>query len=281
MDRALRALIWGLGRLPYDTRVRACGWITGKFLGSVLGFNRRARANLSYVFPEWSAAKKRRVATEASNNVGRTLIEIYSGQEFVDRQTSDTLSGPGVALMQEAQDNGRAVILATGHFGNYEATRAAMLSLGRNVAAFYRPTNNRFFNDHYVKTIEGYGQPLFPRGPVGFRGVLQHLKNGGLYGMLHDQYMRGGANLTFMGKPTKTALSIAELALKYDALLLPCYGIRNPDGLSFNVVVEAAVPASDAETMVQALNDSLEARILENPGQWFWQHRRWKRQFAE
>jgi KDO2-lipid IV(A) lauroyltransferase len=59
-------------------------------------------------------------------------------------------------------------------------------------------------------------------------------------------------------------------------LLFPVYGIRQPDGLSYVIEVEAQVPASDAVTMTQALNDSLEAQVRAHPEQWLWTHRRWK-----
>ena len=79
-----------------------------------------------------------------------------------------------------------------------------------------------------------------------------------------------------MGIPARTAVSAAELALRYDALLIPFYGIRQEDGLSFECVLEAPVPHSNPMTMTQALNDSLSARINASPEQWFWVHRRWR-----
>lgn len=97
-----------------------------------------------------------------------------------------------------------------------------------------------------------------------------------MVGLLVDQFMIRGAPLTFFGKPAPTALSAAELALKYDALLVPIYGIRQPDGLNFEIRVEAPILHSDAETMTQALNDSLEALTRQHMDQWFWIHRRWK-----
>jgi len=36
------------------------------------------------------------------------------------------------------------------------------------------------------------------------------------------------------------------------------------------------VPVSNPVTMTEALNDSLAARIIAHPGQWFWIHRRWR-----
>jgi KDO2-lipid IV(A) lauroyltransferase len=66
------------------------------------------------------------------------------------------------------------------------------------------------------------------------------------------------------------------MALKMKAELIQVYAVRQPDGLTFRILVDAPVPHSDAETMTQALNDALEARVRDHMDQWFWIHRRWK-----
>ena len=68
-----------------------------------------------------------------------------------------------------------------------------------------------------------------------------------------------------------------ELAIRYDALIVPVAGIRQPDGLSFKVEVGAPIPHSDPASMMQALNDDLELLVRAHMEQWFWVHRRWKR----
>ena len=141
--------------------------------------------------------------------------------------------------------------------------------------------NNAYFNDHYVAAISKIGEPVFPRGRKGLTGVLKFLRSGGMMGIATDQYVQNGADLTFFGKLAPTAVSAAELAIKYDALILPIYGIRQPDGLSFEIRVEAPIPHTDPKTMTQALNDSLEAQVREHMGQWFWLHRRWKPEIAD
>jgi KDO2-lipid IV(A) lauroyltransferase len=88
--------------------------------------------------------------------------------------------------------------------------------------------------------------------------------------------MQHGEPLTFFGREARTALSAAELALKYDAALVPTYAIRQPDGLTFEIVVEAPIPPGTAAEMTQALNDSLERLVRGHIDQWFWIHRRWK-----
>ena len=104
---------------------------------------------------------------------------------------------------------------------------------------------------------------------------MRHLKSGGLLVLLFDQNAEG-PHLDFLGHPARTALSAAELALRYNADLIAFYGIRRPDGLGFDVELEAPIPHSTALEMTKALTHSLEAQIAKRPEQWFWVHRRWK-----
>lgn len=275
-DRALRALIWGLLRLPYGWRVPLCGWVLSHIISPLAGYDRRIRANLALVLPGLPEAEVRRIIRAVPDNVGRTVIEIYSGAEFIARAVSNPLTGAGVAALEEAHRTARPVILVTGHFGNYDASRAAMIARGYRVGALYMPMANMHFNEHYVEAISGIGTPLFPRGRAGLTDMVRHLRSGGMLGLLVDQHMGHGEELTFFGQEAMTALSAAELALKYGALLIPTYAVRKPDGLSFDIIVEAPIPQGTPEAMTQALNDSLEALVRQHLDQWFWIHRRWK-----
>ena len=73
-----------------------------------------------------------------------------------------------------------------------------------------------------------------------------------------------------------TSIVPAELALKYDAVMIPVYAIRQPNGLDFEIVMHDPIPHSDAETMTPAINDGLEGLVRQHMDQWFWIHRRWK-----
>ncbi len=275
-DRLLRAVIGLMRRLPYARRVPAMGQFTRRVIAPLAGYNRRAALNLEYIFPDLGKAGRDAIIAEVGDNVGRTFIENYSPDDFLARNADAPVIGPGLAALEQAQAAGRAVILVTGHFGNYEAPRAALVSRGYNIGGLYRPAANRFFNDHYAQTFTAYGGPIFAQGSRGTAGFVRHLKAGGILVLLFDQHVTTGEKMDFLGRPARTALSASELALRYDADLIPFYGIRRADGLSFDIELEAPVPHSDPVTMTRAMNASLEARIRTHPGQWFWFHRRWK-----
>lgn len=164
IDRALRALIWSLLRLPYRWRVPLCGWVVSRLVAPLAGYTTRIRANLALVLPDLPETEVARIIRAVPDNVGRTVIEIYSGPEFVAHAVQHPLTGAGVQALQKAHDTGRPVILVTGHFGNYDASRAALIARGYRVGALYMPMRNSHFNAHYVQAISGIGTPLFARG---------------------------------------------------------------------------------------------------------------------
>lgn len=274
-DAGFRALMAMARALPYPRRVAFMGSVMRTVIGPVAGFPRRIRKNLASTCPDLGPKEVERIVQGSIDNMGRTIVEIYSGNEFAERCAAMEVRGPGLAILEDAHSRRQPVVLITGHFGNYDAPRAALIARGFDIAGLYRPMNNALFNRHYVDAMTAIG-PAFPRDTRGTTGLVRHLRKGGMAEFLIDQHYSRGTELTFFGRPAMTSVVPAELSLRYKAPLVPMYGIRQPDGLSFDLIVEAPIPPSDAVTMTQALNDSLEALTRSHMEQWMWVHRRWK-----
>lgn len=274
-DRALRGLIGGLLRLPYETRVRMMGSAMRRTIGPLTGYRKRAEANLAMIYPDMPAHERRSLASACCDNFGRTVIENYSWQAFGAQLADTKAEGPGVAALAEALSDKRPILFVTGHFGNHEAPRHVLTAMGHEIGGLYRPMQNAYFNAHYAKTMTSWGGPVFAQGARGTMGFVRHLRGGGLGTLLYDVSAKGQM-IPFLGKPARTSLAAAEIAQRIDAVVIPYFGIRQPDGLSFRVEVEAPItPAAPREMLVE-MNSRLEAQIARNPAQWFWVHRRWK-----
>lgn len=272
----IRAVI-GLGMLlPYRWRVPFLGWMMSAIVAPVAGWRTRIRNNLTHIWPDLPPQDVARLVRKVPDNFGRALIESYSRHAFVQRACAEPFKGPGVQALEEAKANGRPVILITGHFGNHQAPRAALIARGYKVGGLYMPMSNAYFNDRYVAELSELGEPLFERSRKGLAEMVKFLRSGGMVGMVADHYMAHGAPVDFMGQPAYTALSAAEMALKYEALVIPIYGRRKPDGLGLEVIVDTPIPHGDPVEMTRAMNASLEKLVNDTPEQWFWIHRRWK-----
>lgn len=265
----------GLPRLlPFALQRPVAAFIMTHAFAPLAGYRRRIRENLAYAWPDLPAREVRRLTRSVPANAARMLIESLAGPRFAESLGAASITGPGAAALAKARADGRPIVAVSGHFGNFDAARCALVKAGHTVGALYRPNDDPVLDERYRGMLAGIAEPVFPRGRRGLGAMLRFLRAGNTVAILHDQYVYGGAPLTFFGRTAPTSLAAAEMALKYDAPLIPMYGIRR--GRGFEIVAEAPVPPSDAPTMTQALNDSLEARVRADPDQWLWIHRRWK-----
>ncbi|APX24201.1 MAG: lauroyl acyltransferase [Rhodobacteraceae bacterium] len=275
-DRVARGLIATALALPHRTRVRLMGWLLRRVVGPLAGYRQRAMENLAHVWPDMPEAERRRIAEAACDNAGRTMIENYDVAGLLDRMKDAKVSGAGLPEIERARAEGRPVLFVTGHYGNFEAPRAALVARGWRIGGLYRPMANPFFNAHYAANMHSLSDPVFEQGRRGTMGLLRHIREGGMGVLLFDVYSSDGTPIDFLGQPAPTLSSTAEIAVKTGALFVPFFGVRQPDGVSFEAVFEAPIPHGDPVEMMREATRRLEARIAEDPGQWFWLHRRWK-----
>ncbi len=276
VNLSLRALIVFAGLMPYRWRIPALGWMTERIVAPLAGYSARVRENLALVMPDMPESEVRRLMRKVPENAGRNMMEMYSAAKFSARARHSPVSGPGLPYIEQARAEGRPVIFVTGHFGSFNAARVAMVQQGFDMGVFYRPMRNRYFNVHYTRAMGALSQPMFEQGRRGMVQMTKHLRAGGVLAILNDLNAQGGVPLDFFGQPALTSLVTAELALKFDAPLVPVWGIRRSNGLDFDIHVEAPIPPGEPVEMTRAFNARLEAQVRQNMDQWFWIHRRWK-----
>lgn len=208
-------------------------------------------------------------------HMGRTLFELYHDAEFQTQTHRFRISGPGLDALKEAQAAGKGAIIVSGHFGQWEAIRAVLKVHGMESGAIIRTHKNPHYA-HRIRTgIEAGGRPILSTGRAGTMALVRHLRSGGIISILLDEKYPEGVRLPFLGLDALTSVSAAQLALKYGLPMIPAYGIRDDDAGEVQVIFESPIAHTDAITMTQAFNDSLSARILANPEQWYWLLRRW------
>ena len=90
--------------------------------------------------------------------------------------------------------------------------------------------------------------------------------------------------MPFFGHDAMTAPGPTRLALKYGAPIVPVSTVRTGPARFRITFHQPFVPentgdeAEDIRRSVQRITDFIEAQIRANPGQWFWQHRRWPKE---
>jgi KDO2-lipid IV(A) lauroyltransferase len=241
-----QAALLGVARaLPYRARLAFASGFTRALVAIVPEMRRRVEGNLRLVFPEMPAAERRRIRSGMADSFGRTMIEVMTRRAFQARHAWTGPEGPGWAALREARAAGRGALLVSGHFGQWEAVRAALEANGLESGALIRPVKNPYLNRDYLACVEAGGKPVVGRDSAGLRDLVRHLRRGGIMAILLDQYTKRGLPVDFLGHPAPSGTFAAELALKYGLPMIPVYGTRQPDGLHVRVDFEAPIPPTD------------------------------------
>jgi KDO2-lipid IV(A) lauroyltransferase len=186
-----------------------------------------------------------------------------------------------------AHEQGKGVLLLTGHFGNWEVATVAGISQFTQYRGLFhfvrRPLNPRWLNDLVTTRFRraGFGT-LAKRGSLD--SLLDLLAKQAIVVFVFDLHAgaRDGIVVNFLGQPAHTFKSLAIIALSTGAPVIPAAGWREPDGTHV-LRFEEPIPLIDCENTTEAIrlntqayNDALERILLRHPEQWIWMHRRWK-----
>ena len=170
VDRIARILISMLLLWPHQARVSAMGWIARVIVGPLTGFSRRARANLAYIWPDMPVAERRRIARQVLDNAGRVIIENYATEEQLARAGTWETHGPGLDPAQRALSEGRPILFVSGHFGNYQAARAAMNVRGFSLVGSIALSTMPILTITRSKRLPQWAGPPLPVDGAGWRG---------------------------------------------------------------------------------------------------------------
>lgn len=271
--------------LSLDT-ASALGGAVARAIGPHLGVSRRARRNLERVFPAMDQTTIEATIRDMWDNLGRVAAEMPHLPR-IKVLDSDPMRGPrrveveGLEHAEAARAGGKPVIYFTAHIGNWEVLPLLSNRLGLPLHVVYRSANNPWADRLFLAGRREIVSGLIPKGAEGARLTLKALQKGEALGMLVDQKMNDGIAVPFMGREAMTAPALAQLALKFDCVVLPAW-VERRGGAYYHVRVEPplAVPRSgdrhaDILALMTEVNRRMEAWIRKRPGQWLWLHRRW------
>ena len=222
-----------------------------------------------------SNQKRKEFIKENSKMIGRSFIELMFNREFQKRNHKIAFNKKQLAPLIEAKKIKRPIIVISGHIGSWEAVRAVLKKYGLTSGALYQRNRNIFYERLHLSAIKEGGEPIFEVGRSGTRKMISLIKSGGIVALMIDQAVEEGEYFQFLGNPARTSTSIAEIALKYGALLIPAYGIRT-DVDDIKVFFDEPIELKNINFITQTMNSSLEKRVKATPTQWYWPHRRWK-----
>src|SRR5215213_7659373 len=282
---ALRAVVSTLGALDWETagnigaRIGALGY---RPLGIRRGVVER---QIAAAFPGLAEADVQRIALGAYENLGRSSIEAAILPRLGPNAVLDKFEGADdYDIVEDARSKGRGLIFVTGHLGNWELAGAYVAARGIPLDAIARRMKNPLFDRYLTETRSQIGMHVVHDSEA-VRRTPRSLREGRAVAFLSDQGVLGLAStfVPFFGRPAKTPRGPAVFALRLDVPVVFGAAVRQPSG-KYRLVFERVEVEDtgdrdrDVDAIVARYTAALERWVRRYPEQYFWHHRRWRRQ---
>lgn len=282
---ALRVVVWMLQKLSWE-RAGRIGERIGALGYRPLGIRRGiVERQIAAAFPDHSADEVRRIARAAYEHLGRSALETALVPSLGKDGVLSVFEGcTGWDVVENALAGGKGVILVTGHLGNWELGASYTAARGLPLDAIVRGMANKQFDAYLNSTRTALGVTVVHDADAVRRTPRSLRENRGV-AFVADQGVKGLAStfVDFFGRPAKTPRGPAVFALRLEVPVVFGTAIRMPSG-KYRMIFEAipVTPTGDREKDVDTIVATY-TRVLENwvrkyPEQYFWHHRRWRRQ---
>lgn len=237
--------------------------------------------NLTKAYPELSDQERKQILHGHFYHMACLILEYgvcwYSSAErlqklvrYVDKQHLD-----------EALANGDKVILLYPHFTAFEM---AVYKLNQDVPliSMYGHQKNQALDEQIRVGRHRYNNVFLVARQEGLRGLIRMMRKRPeapfLYLPDQDFGAKDSIFVDFFGQKTATITGLSRIAQMTGAKVIPAIPTRLNNGtfeLRFYPAWEN-FPSDDVVADTQRMNDFIEARIREQPEQYFWLHKRFK-----
>ena len=237
-------------------------------------------SNLSIVFPKLTEDQKENIINKMWANYGKIFAEYVFLKKFRTAQNyQKKITIENQEVLEKIKIRNKPVIFISGHFNNFELMAMHIEKSGINLAAIYRPLNNKFLNPIMEKIRKKYiCRKQIKKGISGTKELLKEFKNGTSIALMIDQRVSEGLKCSFFNKEALTTTIPAQFAKKFGASVVPIYIERSiNDDFKLKILNEEKFSKEESIYKITLkLNKILEEMVVTNPNQWIWTHNRWK-----
>jgi KDO2-lipid IV(A) lauroyltransferase len=245
-----------------------------------------ALENLQVAFGEEKSERELlAIARRAFENLGMMAVEFFRIPKMDVETFKKRVTIEGLEEALRLLGKGKGMLLLLSHFGNWEMMGIMSKLIGDSIMVIAKPMKKNKRMDQFITEIRSAAGLEVVSSIKASRTVLKALSRNRVVGILIDQRAKRSEGIwaDFFGKKAPTTPSLAVLAMKTGAPVVPVFMVRNGFGKHRLIIqgplelVHTGDIKKDVEANTQLFNHALESMIRQYPDQWFWVHRRWER----
>jgi len=264
---------------------RATAYFLGRKLGLAWAFVSRRRfatafQNLTFAFPEYSDAQKRKVIYECFQNLALSGVDLFRLDLYTKHDVETLFTIVGIENIEKYLQDKTSIIYMTAHLGFWESGAFVFAYLGAEVKPVTKTIKNPFINNFIIRQRTFMGNEVIDK-KNGIKKMLKTIQDKKSIGILIDQHIHKeeAVYVPFFGRNAYTSPVIINLAAKKSLPFVPIFCYRIPNN-KFKIVIHPPVIFKDdsdgGATNTTIVNKIIEDAIRVHPEQWMWIHRRWR-----
>ena len=281
---ALRVLVVFLYLFDVETNLN-----TACFLGRLLWKHyhrgrKRALDNLHASFPEKSERWICKTGQRSFEHIAMLAIDVLFTPRLVKKYNwRDYSRYKNVERAKWLMQEGKGLLMVTGHYGNFEIIGYLLGLFGFNIYSIARPLDNKFISRYLYSVRQQAGQKILDK--KGAAELMAEItSSGGTLCFIADQDAgKKGLFVDFFGRKASTYKSIGLLAITNNLPIVVGYSRRLDNRFYFelgsNRIIfpeEWAEKGDPLEWVTAEYTKAIEQCVRQDPSQYWWLHRRWK-----
>ncbi len=248
----------------------------------IVGYRKAiVRSNLKQSFPTKTATELVTIEQAYYHNLCDWIIEAIKLFTLSKEELMQRMPFKDQALYDELLKQKRHIILAAGHFNNFEwAAQRITLAGDFDTYGLYTPLSNRYFNRFISKNRTRFGAKLIVAKEVS-NVLSQPLPKQSALGFVFDQSPRKESKVywtEFLNQETACFTGVERYAIKLNAQVVFLYPVKIKRGqfeLHMKLICDEP-QLTHPFAITEAHTRSLEKIIQQYPEAWMWSHKRWK-----
>jgi KDO2-lipid IV(A) lauroyltransferase len=275
---AIVGVCWLVARLPLMW-VLSLGAGMGRVIFHLAPRRRRiTRTNLRLCFPDLGAEEREKLLRETFVEVGMGALETMVPWLNPGKDITERFDVEGLENLQQAESQGRGVLLLGAHFASMDIIAPVLCKLG-TIDVMYRENRNPVWERLQLNGRKHYFDGVVERDDT--RQTLRRLRKGRTmwYAPDQDYGAKHSVFAPFFGINAASITATSRLARFNQSPVLLLVVRRSRDTgrwlLRFSQILED-FPTEDEVQDVTRVNALIEAAIREAPAQYLWMHKRFK-----
>ena len=216
-----------------------------KTFGPLFRSSNICHRNLIIAFPKLNNFQRNEILKGMWENYGKIFAEYL----FIkDIKNSENLIIENQEILEILKKESKPVIFVSGHFNNFELMAMHIEKSGIDLAAIYRPLNNKFLNPIMERIRKKYiCKKQIKKGISGTKELVRNFKGGSSIALMIDQRVSEGIKSPFFDEEAFTTTIPAQLIKKFKTPVVPIF-IERFDNVKFKMTVQKPLNFLDNES---------------------------------